>query len=230
MPPEVKLAQRLIQRRNLCPPVDVKRLLQEFAVVEYVDFPVQIDGLCLGLKAAGRKPSALVNKSSYPTRQRFTLAHELGHVLIPWHMGSIIDEIDVADFSNDGYLAVEAEANRFASELLMPTDWVKRQIRSVERPLEALFRVSSLAAVSPRAASIKLINCLPPNYVMASSVDDQVNWSSRSDGTLAAAVGFDTDLKVVDPYPFPCERWSQGYNGTTFHLWHFTAAADPPVE
>jgi hypothetical protein len=95
---------------------------------------------------------------------------------------------------------------------------------------KALFRVSSLAAVSPRAASIKFINCLPPNYVVASSMDGRVDWSSRSDGTLAAKVPYDTNLAVTDPYPFPCERWRQAYNGTTFHLWHFTIAEDVPIE
>src|SRR5208282_3118031 len=51
----------------------------------------------------------------------------------------------------NNYLAIEAEANRFASELLMPSKWVRDQILSCENPLEALFRVFSLAAVSLQA-------------------------------------------------------------------------------
>ena len=139
--PEIRLAQRLIERRGLCPPIDVESILNEYATVQYVEFPVQIDGLCLGLKAVGMKPTVLLNKHSHLTRRRFTLAHELGHVLIPWHIGSIIDEIDVTGFSDDNYYAIEVEANRFASELLMPSDWVKAQIISCENPLDALFQI-----------------------------------------------------------------------------------------
>ena len=229
MLPEVRLAQRLVERRGLCPPVDVEGILREYAIVEDVTFPVRIDGLCLDLKPIGKKPTVLVSKSSYPTRRRFTLAHELGHVLIPWHLGNIIDEIDATDHLEDNYYATEAEANRFASELLMPTKWVKEQFLFCENPLDALFRVFNLAEVSLQAASIKFVGCLPPNHVIASSIGGRVDWSSRSDGTLAAPVPRDTDLGVINPFPFPCERWTKIVNGTTFDLWHFTASDDLPT-
>jgi Zn-dependent peptidase ImmA (M78 family) len=123
MLPEVRLAQRLVERHMLRPQIDVDNLLQDYAGVEYVDFPVKIDGLCLDLKVTGKKPTVLVNRESYPTRRRFTLAHELGHVLIPWHLGCVIGEIDVSDISGDSYYQMASEANRFASELLMPKNW-----------------------------------------------------------------------------------------------------------
>ncbi|HBK06781.1 MAG TPA: hypothetical protein DDZ81_13070 [Acetobacteraceae bacterium] len=220
MPPEIRLARRLIERRGLLPPVDVENILREYAHVEFVDFPVPIDGLCLNLKALGQKPTVLVSKRIPPFRRRFTLAHELGHVLIPWHLGSIIDEIDGANGDVDNF-QLEAEANRFASELLMPSDWVKEQIILAENPLDALFLVHDVASVSLQAASIKFADCLAPNYVIASSSGGTVDWSARSRGTLAGTVRRGTDLNLANPFPFPCDRWSRVFQGISYDLWYF---------
>ena len=230
IPPEVRLAQRLVERRKLVPPIDVDGILREFATVEYVDFPVVIDGLCLDLKAIGKRPTVLVSKRSPLARRRFTLAHELGHVLIPWHIGSIIDQIDVTGTSEDDYFMIEAEANRFASELLMPTSWVNEQFESFENPLDSLLRICKTAAVSLQAAAIKFVNCLPPNYVIAQADNGRVIWSSRSTGTLAATVEYGTDLNVTDPYPFPHHAWTKAYSGSTYRIWHFTTLTDLAVD
>jgi IrrE N-terminal-like domain len=231
VPPELRLAQRLVERRHLVPPVDVESILREYATVEYVDFPVVIDGLCLDLKAIGKRPTVMVSRRTPLVRQRFTLAHELGHVLIPWHIGSIIDQIDVIATSEDAYFAIEAEANRFASELLMPTSWVNQQFVSVENPLDALLDVTRIAAVSLQAASIKFINCLPPNYVIARSDGGRVKWSSRSVGTLAATVGYDTNLNATNPYPFHCDMWTTRTSSTSsYHIWRFTTLTDVTVD
>jgi hypothetical protein len=226
MLPETRLAQRLVERRGLVPPIDVDSLLRDYATVEYVEFPVPIDGLCLGLKAIGRKPTVLINRSSPSARRRFTLAHELGHVLIPWHVGNIIDEIDVVLASGESYFEVESEANRFASELLMPHLWVEKQISSSSNPLDALFEIADKAAVSLTAASIKLMDCLPPNYVLATSGNGVVDRSSRSKGTLAATIARGTNLHETNPYPFPCRKWTRLRQGTTFSLWQFDTLTD----
>nr|WP_294552910.1 ImmA/IrrE family metallo-endopeptidase [uncultured Rhodopila sp.] len=127
------------------PPIDVENILSEYANIEYVHFPVEIDGLCLDLKMIGKRPTVLVSKRIFELRRRFTLALELGHVLIPLHVGSIIYEIDSAGTADDNHFATEAEASRFASELLMPAKWVCGQIRSCKNPLDALFLVYSIA-------------------------------------------------------------------------------------
>ena len=51
---EERLSQRLVERRSLRPPVDVEGVLFDYADIEYVRFPVEIDGLCLNLKMVGK--------------------------------------------------------------------------------------------------------------------------------------------------------------------------------
>ncbi len=196
-------------------------LLKAYANVEFVRFPVDIDGLCLDLKAIGKRPTVLVNSGKSRVRQRFTMAHELGHVLIPWHRGSIVDEIDASGTFDSEYFATEAEANRFASELLMPSCWVTEELSGSENPVLALSNLVEQADVSLQAALIRVANLLPPNYVVAHLSDRRVTWSAKTEGTLAAAVKPGTDLSVMNPYPFPCRSWSKAFAKSECIIWHF---------
>jgi len=95
-----------------------------------------------------------VNKNDPPTRQRFTLAHELGHAVL--HSGeNLIDYRRNLEGSND---RKEVEANKFAAEVLMPEElfrraWIHRN--GDARRTAVLFGVSS-AAAEYRAKSLGL--------------------------------------------------------------------------
>jgi Zn-dependent peptidase ImmA (M78 family) len=64
----------------------------------------------------------LVNQQHAPTRKRFTIAHELGHLRLHGFKSIHADRAfkfrDVR--SSEGSAAEEIEANQFAAELLMP--------------------------------------------------------------------------------------------------------------
>jgi Zn-dependent peptidase ImmA (M78 family) len=69
-----------------------------------------------------------VNMLHHPNRQRFTIAHEIGHFML-----HEIDEVHVDravvklrdQRSSSGSHIDEVEANRFAAELLMPTEFLE---------------------------------------------------------------------------------------------------------
>lgn len=63
------------------------------------------------------KPNIIINDSFSPERSTFTLAHELGHLLI--HPNEKKNRIDTYDYSVEESLD-ETEANFFAATLLMP--------------------------------------------------------------------------------------------------------------
>jgi Zn-dependent peptidase ImmA (M78 family) len=94
-------------------------------------------------------PLIAYNGSHPIPRQRFTIAHELGHHLMEhineFHVDlSVREEAEAApNYSRE----MEREANSFAASLLMPPRWVKDAVRS-DRSLEemaSLFQVSDLA-------------------------------------------------------------------------------------
>lgn len=63
-------------------------------------------------------------------RRRFTVAHELGHFLIPSHSGNRnCTKSDLRELRRDNdHRRRESEANRFAAGLLMPRDWFSRDL------------------------------------------------------------------------------------------------------
>lgn len=88
-----------------------------------------------------------VNKLHSETRQRFTIAHELGHFV--YHKDDEQEFVDTTFFRGMTSDNLEYTANRFASELLMPEEQVrqlidKENIRSVA-VLATRFGVSSSA-------------------------------------------------------------------------------------
>ncbi|MEQ7007890.1 XRE family transcriptional regulator [Actinopolymorpha sp. B17G11] len=70
----------------------------------------------------------LVATSEYPTRQRFTVAHELGHLLAGDDQGLSIDK-DVMDPERRRHPS-EATANAFAAAFLLPEDALRDAVPS----------------------------------------------------------------------------------------------------
>lgn len=70
--------------------------------------------------------SVIAYASSEPlVRQRFTIAHELGHFVLK-HGSRFRDP--TLNFNSSNYDPKEAAANRFAAELLMPSALLERQL------------------------------------------------------------------------------------------------------
>lgn len=88
-----------------------------------------------------------INALHHENRQRFTLAHELGHFVL--HRNSKSRFVDQTFARREGARnSMESEADSFAAQLLMPENDVRLKISqgiTDLRDLAATFRVSSLA-------------------------------------------------------------------------------------
>jgi hypothetical protein len=185
--PPINLARRLIAKLSLKPPIDVKSLVEARADLTIKNIPIEgVDGISLDLKTPGKKARVVLNGSNPPTRQRFTLAHELGHLLIPWHTGSIIDHVDPTQkHVADNYWELESEANAFAGELLVPSQWVTQLLAETADMAKLHKRIARECDVSLHAAAIRLSQLLPKNLVFAVERCGVVEFSGRTVGTLA---------------------------------------------
>lgn len=88
-----------------------------------------------------------VNSLHHPKRQRFTLAHELGHYFL--HRDRAIEFVDKALYRSSQMSSMEYEANNFAGALLMPKNLILDFIRLRGASAELIseyFDVSVLAA------------------------------------------------------------------------------------
>ncbi|TVT60168.1 MAG: ImmA/IrrE family metallo-endopeptidase [Sedimenticola thiotaurini] len=88
-----------------------------------------------------------VNNLHHPRRQRFTLAHELGHFVLHQKNGrEFVDKILYRNNLDSN--SEEAEANVFAANLLMPEAEFRRFLSGVSDQVEDIashFNVSALA-------------------------------------------------------------------------------------
>lgn len=93
----------------------------------------------------------IVNKNFSNDHKRFTLAHELGHIIMHTSPDILISE----------FRDKEDEANRFASEFLMPAEYIINSLRGLKlQYLVELKRywLTSMASIVRRAKDLKCIS------------------------------------------------------------------------
>lgn len=119
-------ASDIIRRFQEDYPVKVGRLAKELGLrVLLKPLPAKISG---EIRPSNETPSGFeinINRFEKNTRQRFTIAHEIGHYLLHSHLigGGITDSVLYRSrLSNQ----IEAEANRTAADILMPKHLVER--------------------------------------------------------------------------------------------------------
>lgn len=96
----------------------------------------------------------VINKSFSNDRKRFTISHELGHILLH----------NESNFPISGYRdekTKEKEANEFASEFLMPANEIKNALRGITLSEVAKLKgywLTSMSSIIRRAKDLKCIN------------------------------------------------------------------------
>ncbi len=200
-PPEINLARLICKKHKISPGFDVRKFAEIFVTIEEAIIPYSIDALFLGLNARIDKPKLILNSQSHYRRQRFTLAHELGHYFIPWHAGLIICHIDPnSRMRNRIYSDMEAEANHFASELLMPKSWISGLIEK-SKTIDAIVNEIYNTGVSYIAASIALCRSLPPGclFIQTDNIGHiEHSGASRGSGVRALGCGASFDPTIYD--------------------------------
>lgn len=182
--PEERMAARLIERLGINPPIDVEKICAGFADTTFKHFPIEIDGVCLDLKIPGRRPKVWVSKTIPFVRRRFTLAHEIGHIVIPWHTGTIVDDIEAPRSSEKTkYRQMEAEANRFAAELLMPSVWAVSLAERADHAAGLMQSIRDIAQVSLPTAFLKAAKVGRPGFVGAEVRDGVIVRALRTPET-----------------------------------------------
>lgn len=105
-----------------------------------------------------------INSKQNQLRQRFTLAHELGHYYIHKHsLNGIHTDITLFRDANEDRLGIEFAANDFAAELLMSEDSFKKAIsKGINTPkhLSVLFEVTE-KAILYRAYKLGIVKTFP---------------------------------------------------------------------
>lgn len=166
-----KEAQEVIKNSNhkSGTPIDVWALAKQFqADVKELNFN---DNSVAGFLRREKDGTCLiaVNSRNSVARQRFTIAHELGHLLLHAVETLHVDKQETATpvyfRNNESSKATrinEIEANQFAAELLMPSNEILKVAKKIIDENEnitieeAINQLATTYEVSPAAMSIKL--------------------------------------------------------------------------
>lgn len=146
--------QLLAQARVAAPPVPVDELARQCGVnVLAYAFEDAISGVLLDLDGG---PVIGYHRRQSAGRQRFTIAHELGHFVLKHHDSFHIDLTDISSHGEPPGFNYQDErsANDFAAQLLMPA-------AMATQAFTRRHDVSDLAAqfeVSPQAMGWRLVN------------------------------------------------------------------------
>jgi len=160
------LTAELLQKyRVRGPAVPVENIAhEEGASIVIRQFNNEISGLLL--RQNGFSIIA-VEKKQPPTRRRFTIAHELGHMML--HEGKEV-RVDTAfrvnlrsPESSTAEDVEEIESNAFAASLLMPESFLKNDLSGFVFDIDDEAHIQSLAKryqVSTQAMTLRLVNLL----------------------------------------------------------------------
>jgi len=111
-----KLARNLVKKSKIKnPPINLRDIFKS------ADNGIEVRGTNLGSGDGFSIGSSLINYNSTSpiVRQRFTVAHELGHILLGHNSRAKIIDFYSKDIN-------EQQANVFASELLVPLQMLKK--------------------------------------------------------------------------------------------------------
>ena len=128
--PEKLISVILKHHTSWVAPVPLEELAASVNIVDIRE--LEADGFegALLTDSAKQQGVILFKVGTQGGRRRFTIAHELGHFLIPTHLGN--QQCTAADLResrrDNAHRRREAEANRFAAGLLMPKPWFCRDM------------------------------------------------------------------------------------------------------
>jgi Zn-dependent peptidase ImmA (M78 family) len=152
------MARKVIKDYRLTEvPTDLNKIFEKLGL-KYIELndPEGIDGAIIEIE---NKPAiAYLNKARPIPRQRFTLAHELGHIFLKHSRRDLYDAEEVRGMGEgqDEHAKPpkEKEADAFASELLIPYDKLKRY----QADLKDIDKLAGIFRVSKQAMTIAVMN------------------------------------------------------------------------
>ena|SRR5579875_394896 len=156
--------QLLIDSGIKSAPVPVDKIAHRLGIE--LKFSPARDDVSGALIRDGNKAAIAVNSAQHENRQRFTIAHEIGHFRLHRQERLHFDDDFQISFRNS--LSSEAkdrreiEANQFAAALLMPRDFLRTDIAQFisggSDPEDAIQSLAAKYAVSKRAMELRLLN------------------------------------------------------------------------
>lgn len=148
-------------------PIDVKKVAERkgLGLIRF-DFGEDVSGVFM---SDGETATIGYNSKNNLKRQRFTIAHELGHYVLGHQRQGVFVDTPKQYFtilkrdgnSSTGEFLQEREANAFAAALLMPKELLRKAILETDfnyNKDDVVLRLAKLFDVSSQAMAFRLTN------------------------------------------------------------------------
>ncbi len=179
--PEQLVAEILRQNPEMPIPVPVEDLARLAGISRIEAFSsVGFEGALITNQT--KSDGAIFFSSLSPRpRQRFTIGHELGHFLLPWHRQTSF-QCTAEDISSRSKTEWEVQANQFSAELLMPALLVKRRMLQLKEPeLAHILQLRDEFATSFEMTARRVVELSDYACAVVFSKDNIVRYSIRSE-------------------------------------------------
>jgi hypothetical protein len=145
------------------PPIPVESIAK-YLGIDVRESPADDDISGALIRPASGQQNVVIalNESHHPNRKRFTISHELGHLLL--HPGNTVHvdqnfRVNWRDQeSSSGINWQEVEANKFAAELLIPTRFIIDDIDTATLDDDSVMALARRYKVSEVAMRNRLVN------------------------------------------------------------------------
>lgn len=165
--PELLVKVILKEEQDLPIPVPVEDICRKLDIIEFQE--MKTTGFEGGLLTDADRSSGIIlfKKDVSEQRRRFTIAHELGHFLMPTHMPDqagrfLCSRTDMQMMSAkeaDRRARMEVEANRFASLILIPPPALRLELGRLKDPdLQHIPKLARAFNVSKEAMARAYVN------------------------------------------------------------------------
>lgn len=115
--------------------------------------------------------------------KRFSIAHEIGHVILEGHIEHILPDRDGQHISQAGFTSqnlYEIEADNFAASLLMPSNLFKKEMRKSGEGLEAIKKLAEICQTSLISTAIRYTEFTKEHCAIIVSKGTQVKYACMS--------------------------------------------------
>jgi Zn-dependent peptidase ImmA (M78 family) len=186
MTPSAQLASLLLEHLGISDKPDLHAICKALGL-RVKELPLTgAHGALVRSKHAQKGIIAVKESLREQTQKRFTIAHEIGHFVIPYHkdLGSVCNARTLGRFGN-GTPRPELEANEFAAEILLPAKLVKAPLKLTTPSLETISLVAKNFEAGLTATTWRYLDLTDQPCAMIWSRDGKAIWYRTSDALPA---------------------------------------------
>ena len=182
-------------------PIDVEAIARDYSQQVFPNTPITmvgglnlskgVEGMLMPRRDGSGEWGIIYNETVRSTgRRNFTLAHELGHYLLHRHdnpLGLECTNRNMADW-DETRNKIEAEANTFASYLLMPLDDFRAQIKDRAIDIDVMTELADRYAVSLTAAILKWMTITKTRAMIVVGKEGFIDWAWSSEPLIRSGI------------------------------------------